>query len=1005
MSAGTNGGSIGNAGNAGMKATPVVDYLAGGWVGIVGPGTWLLIESDPSVPFVQQCWRLVRDGAGASKILAAIHGQTADEVRDFALVCVNKDSTHAAARGCSSIRLQANENGPVTLVLGVVSGSAGPAQTVDRLYDWSAVTFQLAVGYESAWPPRENQPPLPLTAGAVLAAAISGRPQPQPDEGAANERKLGEQTGSARGRTSGDAKNAKNENYRENGNRENGNQTDREQGRGIFAIPAPGSTDFTGSTGSTDASSTSSAPESSSPPDTPPISIPAPPIPAPTAQHRDERENRNNRESTGFELREFDFELTPGGSAAGRSGGDPFVATPLFADEVDGPDAGTDEADPGRLGRSASDSEVTGEHEFGFASAPTAPEPADDDLFTSTSLFTGQGQEQGQGQGQSQGSTVGGKRSASEHVADEAIMAELTGSFKAIAPAGDPSEDDPESAATLFIPTMAGKTKAGAVPPMSLSGDEIEADDPDFAPTMLVPSRPVMPPIPAPVEDKQAANEEVDPDFAPTMLVPAKPKATPPIPVPGNENDKAGPDFTPTMLVPTQASSQPPLPAPNNEIDPQDPDFAPTMLVPARPKATPPEPTVGGGQEQVDPDFAPTMLVPTQKSDRPDFPAPAAIAVQGQPAAGEFAPPVGPRFDVGGAAVQPGPGQPNQPGRLVPAVQDQPIALDQPVAAQQPGQDAGADSSAGQESDADLIWKLDWWDSNHSNSDSMDLAPPPNQVQSQGQSQSQSQDLSWPAPAQLPPQYSTPMQGLPQIVPQPPHLAAPEPAPQTQAPRPQAAQAPQIPAPQPPAAQPTAYQVPTAAAGWPTPAPAPAPANPAVGEEDTSMTVPRPSNQSTPESDAAGRPLVPAVRCPAGHLNPPQATRCRVCAVPVPPQASYQIPQPVLGILRLSTGGDVPLDRDVFLGRDPGHTEERKARKPHMLRLPSPGKDISRDHLEIRLVGWRVMVIDLGSTNGTTVIVPGGRPEPLAPGGSRMIEPGTQVVLAEEVSLVYEVTS
>jgi len=185
-----------------------------------------------------------------------------------------------------------------------------------------------------------------------------------------------------------------------------------------------------------------------------------------------------------------------------------------------------------------------------------------------------------------------------------------------------------------------------------------------------------------------------------------------------------------------------------------------------------------------------------------------------------------------------------------------------------------------------------------------------------------------------------------------------------------------------------------------------------VPEEDTSVTVRRSDKAAQGQSadGAGGRPLIPAVSCPAGHLNPPQldpiqSGKCRICAAVVAPQDSILIPQPALGVLRLSTGGDIPLDRDVFLGRDPSNNEDRKARKPHILRLPSPGKDISRDHLEIRLIGWRVMVIDLGSANGTTVVMPGGTPEPLAAGGTRIIEPGTQVILADEVSFVYEVTA
>ena len=46
-----------------------------------------------------------------------------------------------------------------------------------------------------------------------------------------------------------------------------------------------------------------------------------------------------------------------------------------------------------------------------------------------------------------------------------------------------------------------------------------------------------------------------------------------------------------------------------------------------------------------------------------------------------------------------------------------------------------------------------------------------------------------------------------------------------------------------------------------------------------------------------------------------------------------------------------------------------------------------------------------GFVNGTTVVTPGGTPEPLVAGGTRIIEPGTQVILADEVSFVYEVTA
>lgn len=175
-------------------------------------------------------------------------------------------------------------------------------------------------------------------------------------------------------------------------------------------------------------------------------------------------------------------------------------------------------------------------------------------------------------------------------------------------------------------------------------------------------------------------------------------------------------------------------------------------------------------------------------------------------------------------------------------------------------------------------------------------------------------------------------------------------------------------------------------------------------DEEISTTVYRPGNRDENANTAAGLQTVAAVRCLAGHLNPPQAKRCRVCPQPVPPQQETQVPRPVLGVLRLSTGEDIPLDRDVLLGREPKPTNQG-ADKQHVLRLPSPGKDISRNHLQLRLLGWRVVATDLKSTNGTTIRPPDGGPaEALPPGGTRVIEPGAEVTLAGVVSFIYEAT-
>ena len=150
-------------------------------------------------------------------------------------------------------------------------------------------------------------------------------------------------------------------------------------------------------------------------------------------------------------------------------------------------------------------------------------------------------------------------------------------------------------------------------------------------------------------------------------------------------------------------------------------------------------------------------------------------------------------------------------------------------------------------------------------------------------------------------------------------------------------------------------------------------------------------------------PTVKALRCAAGHLSPAHANECRICHSELPPQGAITAPRPILGSIRLSTGDVVTLDRGVLLGREPQPHDGSDPDRPHVLKLASPEKDISREHLEVRLDGWHVLVIDLDSTNGTMVTLPGQEPQRLYANEPLAIEPGTLVSLADEVTFVYEV--
>jgi hypothetical protein len=151
-------------------------------------------------------------------------------------------------------------------------------------------------------------------------------------------------------------------------------------------------------------------------------------------------------------------------------------------------------------------------------------------------------------------------------------------------------------------------------------------------------------------------------------------------------------------------------------------------------------------------------------------------------------------------------------------------------------------------------------------------------------------------------------------------------------------------------------------------------------------------------------PVVPALLCPSGHVNPPSGATCRRCGAPLP-HDPVPVPRPVLGVLRLSLGDVIALDRGVLMGRNPrtdfaGTDGEER---PHVVKLPSADGDISRTHLRITLDGWHVLVTDLNSTNGTLVTLPGRDPQQLRPGEPVPIQPGTVVTLADGIDFRYEV--
>jgi FHA domain-containing protein len=191
----------------------------------------------------------------------------------------------------------------------------------------------------------------------------------------------------------------------------------------------------------------------------------------------------------------------------------------------------------------------------------------------------------------------------------------------------------------------------------------------------------------------------------------------------------------------------------------------------------------------------------------------------------------------------------------------------------------------------------------------------------------------------------------------------------------------------------------------------PPPENPHRDPGDTDATVDRAALLSAATAATAPNtappptgPTVLAVLCTRGHLNPPTSPTCRICGREVPEQQAYETPRPPLGILRLSTGDVVRLDRGGIMGRAPqGPPGLPPDLQPHVVRIASPQCDLSRNHVQVVVEGWQVILRDLDTTNGTTVTPPQSTTTRLRAGDPFVLEPGAVVSMADEVSFTYEV--
>ncbi|GAC84191.1 hypothetical protein GP2_019_00080 [Gordonia paraffinivorans NBRC 108238] len=143
----------------------------------------------------------------------------------------------------------------------------------------------------------------------------------------------------------------------------------------------------------------------------------------------------------------------------------------------------------------------------------------------------------------------------------------------------------------------------------------------------------------------------------------------------------------------------------------------------------------------------------------------------------------------------------------------------------------------------------------------------------------------------------------------------------------------------------------------------------------------------------ASRARVHGIRCARGHLNHPQSWLCGVCGIRMDQLTTFLVEgeRPPLGWLLLDNGFTFLLDEDLVIGREPG-AAGRNTAGPKPIRVKDETGQLSRRHIEIRLVEWTVQLVDLGSANGTFVTDPTtSREIRLLPHRPHVLVPGSHV--------------
>lgn len=109
-----------------------------------------------------------------------------------------------------------------------------------------------------------------------------------------------------------------------------------------------------------------------------------------------------------------------------------------------------------------------------------------------------------------------------------------------------------------------------------------------------------------------------------------------------------------------------------------------------------------------------------------------------------------------------------------------------------------------------------------------------------------------------------------------------------------------------------------------------------------------------------------------------------------------------LVVVLSSTGAKEPLTQPILIGRSPSVSKVPGDRIPKLITVGSVDQDISRNHAQVALEGDTVVVTDLHSRNGTSVVLPGKESQKLRPGEPTAVIVGTVIDLGSGITLTVE---